>query len=147
MVLVGVSMGAATVLMASDLELPGNVKAVMADCPFSVPKAIICKVASDMGLPPKPAGVICSLGAFIYGKFRLGSASALEAVRRTKLPVLLIHGKEDTFVPCHMSQEIFDACASEKELHLFPHAGHGMSYLEDPERYEAVVRSFLQRHI
>lgn len=147
MVLVGVSMGAATVLMASDLELPSNVKAIVADCPYSTPKAIICKVAAEMGIPRKAAGVVCSAGAFLYGKFRLGAASALESVRRTKLPILLIHGKEDHFVPCHMSQEIFDACGGEKELHTFPHAGHGMCYLEDPDRYEAVVKKFLERYM
>lgn len=147
MVLVGVSMGAATVLMASDLELPENVKAVVADCPYSAPKTIICKVAAEMGIPRKAAGVICSVGAFLYGKFRLNAASAVESVGRTKLPVLLIHGEDDDFVPYHMSQEIYEACASEKELHTFPNAGHGMSYLEDPQRYEAVVGKFLQRHL
>ena len=147
MILVGVSMGAATVLMASDLELPENVKAIVADCPYSTPKAIICKVAAEMGLPRKAAGIVCSMGAFLYGKFRLGAASAVEAVRKTKLPILLIHGKDDHFVPCHMSQEIYDACVSEKELHTFPNAGHGMCYLEDPKRYEAVVEDFLKRHL
>ena len=147
MILVGVSMGAATVLMASDLELPENVKAIVADCPYSDPKAIICKVASEMGIPRKAAGVVCCAGAFLYGKFRLDEASPVKAVGRTKLPILLIHGKADNFVPCHMSQEIYDACVSEKELHTFPDAGHGMCYLEDPERYEAVVEKFLKRHV
>lgn len=147
LILAGVSMGAATVLMASDLELPGNVKAIVADCPYSSPRAIICKVAAEMGLPRKAAGVVCAMGAFLYGKFRLSAASAVESVRRTKLPVLLLHGKEDNFVPCHMSQEIYDACASEKELHIFPDAGHGMCYLEDHRRYEDVVRKFVNRYL
>ena len=37
----GVSMGATTVLMASGLNLPDNVKGIVADCPFSSPEAII----------------------------------------------------------------------------------------------------------
>ena len=146
-ILVGVSMGSATVLMASDLELPENVKAIVADCPYSTPKAIICKEAAEMGIPRKAAGVVCSIGAVVYGKFRLGASSALDAVRRTRLPILLVHGRDDDFVPCHMSQEIYDVCTSEKELHIFPNAGHGMCYLEDPQRYEAVVESFLSRHL
>lgn len=147
LILVGVSMGAATVLMASDLELPENVRAVVADCPYSAPKSIICKVAAEMGIPRKAAGLVCTIGAFVYGKFRLDASSALDAVRRTKLPILLVHGRDDDFVPCHMSQEIYDVCTSEKELHIFPNAGHGMCYLEDPQRYEAVVESFLTRHL
>lgn len=144
-ILSGVSMGAATVLMASELELPKTVCAVVADCPFSSPRAIISKVAGEMGLPKKCAAAACAMGAFLYGRFRLDSASAAEAVKHTKLPILLLHGEDDRFVPCDMSREIYEACACEKILETFPKAGHGMCYLEDPIRYEAVVSGFLAR--
>ena len=46
-------MGAATVLMASELNLPANVVGIIADCPYSSPEAIIRKVCrEDMRLPP-----------------------------------------------------------------------------------------------
>ena len=141
----GVSMGAATVLMASDLELPGTVCGIIADCPYSSPRAIIAKVAGEMGLPGKPAAAVCGLGAMLYGRFRVGAASAVKAVRSTKLPILLLHGEADTFVPCDMSRDIYEACASDKELETFPGATHGMCYLQDPQRYEAIVRAFLDR--
>lgn len=144
-ILSGVSMGAATVLMASNLPLPETVKAILADCPYSSPKAIITKVAVEMGLPGKPASVLSSLGALLYGRFRLAGASAVEAVQKTKLPVLLFHGQADRFVPCEMSREIYNACASEKMLEVFPDADHGMCYVEDPQRYETAVEAFLQR--
>lgn len=146
-ILTGISMGAATVLMASDLELPETVRGIVADCPYSSPKEIIVKVAGEMGMPPKLAGVFCGLGAFLYGHFRLGSASAADSVKRTKLPVLLLHGESDTFVPCEMSRRIYDACASEKQLETFPDASHGVSYLKDPKRYESVVQGFVARCI
>lgn len=147
LILCGVSMGATTVLMASALELPETVCAVIADCPYSSPKAIITKVAGEMGLPEKPAAAICSLGAMLYGHFRMGDCNALDCVRATRLPVLLIHGEADQLVPCDMSRELYAACASEKELQTFPGATHGMSYLEDPGRYEAAVSAFIKRHI
>lgn len=145
LILSGVSMGAATVLMASNLELPETVCAVVADCPYSSPKAIITKVAKEMGLPEKAAGALCTMGALLYGRFRFGNASAVEAVKSTKLPVLLLHGEDDQFVPCEMSREIYAACDSDKVLETFPGAGHGMCYLEDPRRYEAAVSGFLER--
>ena len=145
LILAGVSMGATTVLMASALELPDTVCAVVADCPYSTPKAIISKVAGEMGLPEKPAAAMCCLGALLYGHFRVTGCSALDSVKATKLPVLLIHGEADQLVPCDMSRDIYEACASDKELQTFPGATHGMSYLEDPQRYEATVRSFLER--
>ena len=145
LILSGVSMGATTVLMASDLELPETVCGIIADCPYSSPRDIITKVAGEFGLPRKPAAALCSLGAWLYGHFKVGDGSALDSVSRTKLPILLLHGEEDQLVPCQMSRKIYDACNSDKELQTFPGASHGMSYLEDPQRYEATVGRFLAR--
>lgn len=145
LILSGVSMGATTVLMASDLPLPDTVCAIIADCPYSAPGDIIAKVAVEMGLPRKPAMALCRLGAMLFGGFRVGSASATASVQKTELPILLLHGEEDQLVPCGMSREIYEACAADKELHTFPGASHGMCYLEDPQRYEAVVGEFLNR--
>ena len=147
LILAGVYMGATTVLMASDLELPETVCAIVADCPYSSPKAIIAKVAGEMGLPQKPAAAICCLGALLYGHFRVSGCNALDCVKATKLPVLLIHGEADQLVPCEMSRALYEACRSDKELQTFPGATHGMSYLEDPKRYEATVGGFLERCI
>ena len=59
--LYGVSMGAATVLMAGGLNLPRNVVGIVADCGYSSPAAIIRKVIRDQhlhfpGLPVDPPG-------------------------------------------------------------------------------------------
>lgn len=145
LILAGVSMGASTVLMASDLELPETVCGIVADCPYSTPQDIITKVAGELGLPRKPAAALCSLGALLFGHFRVSNGSALNSVRHTKLPILLLHGEADELVPCHMSREIYDACGADKELQTFPGASHGMCYLEDPQRYEAAVGEFLRR--
>ena len=147
LILAGVSMGAATVLMASELPLPNTVQAILADCPYSDQKRIIGKVAKERGMPAIPSVVACTAGAMIYGRFRLGQTSPLEAVKRTKIPILLLHGEDDRFVPCDMSRELFAACASPKRLETFPGAAHGTSYLSDPDRYERVVREFLQEHV
>lgn len=52
--LYGVSMGAATVLMAGGLNLPRNVVGIVADCGYSSPAAIIRKVIRDQHLPIFP---------------------------------------------------------------------------------------------
>lgn len=143
-VLSGVSMGAATVLMASSLPLPKSVKAIIADCPYSSPKAIIQKVSADVKLPPKLAYPFVVIGALLFGKFRLWQSSPVEAVRRANVPILLIHGDDDRFVPCEMSEEIFDACSSGGELVIVPGAGHALSYFVDTDRYVRKVSAFLK---
>lgn len=138
----GVSMGAATVLMASELPLPENVVGIIADCPYSTPREILCKVAREMGFPEKITYPFLQLGALVYGHFRLDSDGAVGAVGRSKLPILLIHGKEDDFVPCEMSQKIKEAGGNRVRLEVFPEATHGMSYLVDPERYRQISEEF-----
>ena len=143
-VLSGVSMGAATVLMASSLPLPDNVKAIIADCPYSSPGEIIRKVSGDIKLPPALAYPFVLIGALLFGKFKLWESSAVESVKHTRIPILLIHGDDDRFVPCEMSQKIYASCVSTAELVIIHGAGHALSYFVDTALYEKSVRDFLR---
>ena len=60
------------------------------------------------------------------------------------MPILLIHGEADRFVPCEMSKEIEDNCASHITRLTFPDAAHGISYMTDTERYEKAVAEFVE---
>ncbi len=142
-VLSGLSMGAATVLMAAELQLPENVVAIMADCPYSSPAEIIRKVSTDTHYPEKLAYPFIRLGAAVYGHFNLEETSACKAVKNTRIPILLLHGEDDRFVPCDMSRKIYSCCTENAQLHTFPGAGHGLCYMVDPVRYESVVIHFL----
>ena len=142
-VLCGISMGAATVLMASDLDLPQNILGIMADCPYASPAGIICKVAKDRGYPPKLAYPLIWLGAKLFAGLNVKESSAAESVKHAKIPILLIHGEDDRFVPCDMSREIYQNCRSEAQLCTFPDAGHGLCYILDPRRYEKICVDFL----
>ena len=144
-ILAGISMGAATVLMASELDLPSNVKGIIADCPYSSPEKIIKQECAKMKLPPRLAYPFVRLGAIIFGGFDPSSATAEMAVSRSKTPILLIHGEEDDFVPCSMSRDIYEACASDKTLVTVPLASHGLSYIVDRPRYEKEVGSFFEK--
>ena len=139
----GLSMGAATVLMAANLPLPENVCGIMADCPYSDPCDIILKVAADRKLPSKLVRPFILLSARLFGGFSLLECSAESAVQNTKIPILLIHGEDDKFVPCGMSHAIAKHCKSACQLHTFPGAGHGLCYTTAPQRYEEVTLSFL----
>ncbi len=142
-VLSGVSMGAATVLMASALPLPENVVGIVADCPFSSPEAIVRKICRDGRLPAAMMPLV-RLSARLFGRFRLDEASAVAAVRRARVPLLLIHGSDDRFVPCGMSREIA-AAAADAELVIVPGAGHALSYMVDEARYVRAVDGFVRR--
>ncbi len=143
-ILSGLSMGAATVLMAAGLELPKNVSCILADSPYSAPSAIIEKVCEDLHYPVSLCRPFIHLGARIFGGFKLNGCTAKEAVSNTKIPILLIHGEDDRLVPYSMSIEIAACSASRVVLSTFPDAGHGLSYLCDPVRYEQIICDFLR---
>ena len=144
--LFGLSMGAATVLMGCREGYPDNVRGIIADSPYSSPADIIKKVCRDEGYPPF-LYVFAELGARIFGRFRLGSCTALEAVEHSSIPILLIHGEDDRMVPCDMSRKIADACPARCTILTIPDAGHGLGYMTDPPTYERSVMDFLRHCI
>ena len=141
-ILTGISMGASTVLMAAGNPLPPNVIGVLADCGFSDAKSIIREVIRKMGLPVKLSYPFVKLGAKIFGHFDLEETSALEAMAKCTVPVILFHGENDDFVPCYMSKAVYDACQSRKFLLTVPGAGHGLSYPVAPKEYLDALRNF-----
>lgn len=142
--LYGISMGAATVLMASGLDLPENVKGIVADCPYSSVKDIICRVGKKMGLPGWLTWPLVRIGAKVYGGFDIAETDAVEAVKAAKVPILIIHGEADNFVPSEMS----DIAKHNPDLITrvtVPGADHGISYLVDEDLYRRTVAEFIQK--
>lgn len=139
-ILTGISMGGATVMIASSLPLPENVVGILSDCGYSSAKEIIKIVIKQMKLPPTLAYPFVKLGAKAFGNFDLEERVPIEAVKQAKVPIIFFHGEDDAFVPCDMSIECYNACTAPKKIMTVPGAGHGLSYLIDPEGYLAAVR-------
>lgn len=144
-ILFGVSMGAATVLMAAGFaELPQNVRAVISDCAFTSPYDVFAHILKrDYHLPPFPVMNICVEMCSKKAGYTFKEYSTLTAVKETKCPVLFIHGSEDKFVPTWMSEKNYEACGSKKKLLIVENAGHAASYYENPPLYEKAVDEFL----
>ncbi len=140
--LCGVSMGAATVLLASCMDLPAQVKGIIADAGYTSGAEIVKSVCRRRRLMPLYP-FLC-LGALLFGHFSLAQADVRAAVRRTTRPILLIHGEADPLVPCEMGRELA-ACHPDATLYTFPRAGHVLSYLLDEERYLRLVQEFETR--
>lgn len=141
-ILTGISMGASTVLMAAGSPLPRNVVGVLADCGFTSAKEIMDVVIRKMKLPPKVVYPFIKLSARIYGGFDLEADSAIEAVKRCKVPVIFFHGEDDDFVPCRMSIRNYEACPAPKQLVTVPGAGHGLSFPVAPKEYVKAADKF-----
>ena len=139
----GTSMGGATVLMTSGLELPENVRGIVSDCGFTSPKEVFTHVLNHMyHLPAFPA----IQGADFLNKklagYGMDECNAKYEVRRARVPILFIHGSADTFVPCSMCHEIYDNCASPKRKLIIEGAAHAESYYKDMAVYEKALDEF-----
>lgn len=143
----GVSMGAATVLMASDMDLPENMRGIIADCGFTSIDHIAKHVMNnEMHLMFDPFENLLDQAVLKAYKTDVDECTTLSALENAKAPVLFIHGTDDTFVPVHMTYENYKACTSEKHLLIVPGAEHAMSYYMDKEHYEEAVRRFFHRY-
>jgi fermentation-respiration switch protein FrsA (DUF1100 family) len=141
-ILTGISMGASTVMLAAGEKLPPNVIGVLADCGYTSAKAIMFDVMRKMKLPPKLCYPFVKLGAKLFGHFDLDENAPVEAMKCCTLPVIFFHGETDDFVPCDMSRQLYEACASRKQLITVPGAGHGLSFPVDQEYYLQTLREF-----
>lgn len=140
----GTSMGGATVLMASGLELPKQVKGIISDCAFTSPKYVFTHVLHSMyHLPAFPVIPIASAVNRRTAGYGMDDCNAAREVKRAKVPILFIHGDADTFVPCSMCDEIYENCASPKMKLIVKGASHAESYYKDTAAYENALNEFI----
>lgn len=142
-ILTGVSMGAATVLTASALDLPKNVVAIIADCGYTSAKEIIMATMKDMHLSPSFFYPFAIIGGKLFGHFDIDESSPIEAMKNAKVPIIFIHGDRDDFVPYEMGKRNYEACTSQKKFVTFERAGHASSYLLNQKRYSSEIEDFL----
>lgn len=140
----GTSMGGATVLMMSSLELPEQVKGIVSDCAFTSPKEVFSHVLKSMyHLPAFP---VMNISNFLNKKFAgygLDECNAAREVKKAKVPILFIHGSGDTFVPYSMCETMYENCASSKKKLIIEGAAHAECYYKDTDAYENALTEFI----
>lgn len=140
----GTSMGGATVLMTSGLELPQQVKGIISDCGFTSPREVFTHVLKHMiHLPAFPMIQLADRLNRKRAGYGLDQCNAAVEVRKAKVPILLIHGSADTFVPCSMCDTIYENCGSPKQKLIVEGAAHAESYYKDKTAYENALNQFI----
>ena len=148
-VLFGESMGAATVLLASELNLPPNVKCVIADSSYSNAYEELKYCVEKIGhLPSFLLLPVANFFSKTVNKCDLKKVNPIGSVKKTALPILFIHGLKDNFVPAYMSKAMYDVSNKELcSLYLTQNAIHIQSYAVDTENYKNVFSSFIEKWI
>lgn len=145
--LLGVSMGAATVLMMSDKIPENSVKGIIADCSYtSAWDEFKYQLKVSFHLGTFPILYICDLLCRIYAHYSFKDASPVQCVKNAKVPVLFIHGTDDDFVPFYMEKELYSACTSKKKMVAVEGAVHARSYFKNSALYEKELNDFFSEN-
>jgi alpha-beta hydrolase superfamily lysophospholipase len=144
--LLGISMGAATVMMTVGKNLPSNVKAACEDCGYtSAWDEFAWQLKKIFHLPKFPILYAAEMVVRIRGKYPIREANPLKAVQKSHIPILFIHGTADDFVPTHMVYKLYNYANYPKELCLIDDGEHAIARFKDPEKYYTSVLSWFSR--
>ncbi len=143
LILDGISMGGATVIFSTSLQMPDNVLGMIDDCGYYSAKEQIQHVMKLMKIPVFPFYHVANGFCRLFAGYSFSEIDAREHLARTSIPMLFIHGEADDFVPCDMGRAAYESCASKKSIFVCPNASHGTSYVEQTERCQQMLREFL----
>ncbi len=145
----GQSMGASTALMmAGDERTSNKITAVISDCAYTDAYSMFGdKITEWFYLPPFPIVDTACFVLRMRGGYNLKDASAIDAVVKSRIPTLFIHGSEDDMISVQMSQDLYDAAGGPKELLIVEGAGHAQAQDKDPEAYYGAIAAFLEEYL
>lgn len=140
----GQSMGAATALMmAGEERLPDNIIAVISDCAYTDAYSMFGeKIKEWFHLPAFPLVDSACVALRLRGGYDLKAASAIDAVAKSNVPILFIHGEDDAMINVQMSRDLYEAAQCRKELLIVEDAGHAQAQDKDPELYYGTIKKF-----
>lgn len=142
--LCGISMGAASVLLALRRPLPRQVAGAVADCGYDSAENEVLSIGRRNHLPARLLLPFMDIWARLLGHFSFYDADAASALAESTLPVLLIHGTADRFVPCDCARRLAEK--RDCETLFVEGAPHALACLFDPDGYKAAVAAFITRH-
>ncbi len=141
--LYGVSMGGATVMMASELIKQKQVKGIIADCGFS---SCYNQVRSCISkIPEHPLMDTVNMYSKIFGKYNMKIVTSEKSLSNSEIPLLIIHGRKDSFVPCLNLDLCYQASKSKiKDFLYVDNAIHATSCIDGSQDYDRKIKEFLK---
>lgn len=146
-VLHGVSMGGATVMMASGDNLKPYIKAIIEDCGYS---SVVSQFYGNLKdtFPFIPGDILQSASVVTKNKYgwSFWEASSIKQLEKSTLPMLFIHGDADDFVPIkHLYKNYKAKKNGYKEMWVAEGAVHANSFQKHTAEYKQHCLQFLQK--
>lgn len=146
--LFGISMGGATVMMASGHDLPKQVRCIVEDCGYtSIKEELKYQTKKRFGIPSFPLLNAMSLWTRIFCGYSIRKdGNAVRQVKNSSVPILFIHGEADDFVPYKMHKKLYKSAGAEKDSYTVENAGHCQSKKTDENGYFEAVSRFVKQY-
>jgi uncharacterized protein len=140
--LFGTSMGAVAILKAIH-DYGFEPKGILIECPFGTMYETVCARFDEMEVPSFPmAGLLTFWGGAVNGFWAFDHNPSTYA-KSVKCPTLLMHGAKDTRVSIKEIVEIFGNLQGEKDLVIYPEAGHENYLNKYKDLWKSNIGSFL----
>ena len=146
-ILHGFSMGAGTVMNVIRNNDPAIKFAVSDSGFYSMRKVMKYKIRHDYHFPATPIYEFAYLYYVIATGDRYHKMKPIDSVKKTNIPLLIIHGSADDFVTVKHAYKLNEVTNSYHELLIIDGAGHTLSYRTDKIKYEAALRKFIDKFI
>lgn len=142
--LLGESMGGAIVLQ--ELELNPAVDFCISLCPYSDLEVLFRYHLGRYRIRGFLQDLSIKLANGFFHKRtggELSQVSPKSSLVHSKVPLLIIHGGNDDYVPTKMSREIYNARKDGTTLQIIPDATHAFSVAKNPELFWKSMEEFL----
>ena len=121
-------------------------------------RSLGCAMAADLATRVPAAGLILESGFPHRGamakvhyplvfseRFLSGRFDTLSRLKRINIPVLVVHGDQDTIVPLRLGRRLFEAAPEPKTWYEIKGADHNDTYLVGGENYFRELRETIDR--
>lgn len=146
--LFGVSMGASTVMYYLGLKVPKQVKTAIADCGYaSINGELTYELKRLFNLPSVPLIPTANLYTQALAHYSLYDGETAQTLKHNRIPLFIIHGTKDTFVPTSNAKLNYQNDSGPKKLWLVKGAKHARSYQKNPALYQKRVLSWTAKYL
>jgi len=141
--LIGVSMGAGICMQTLAIE---KVDFLIEDCGYSDFKDEVKHQLKRSPLVPLyPSYWLTRMFVYLLAGYDLNKTSPVAALEQTDIPIMVVHGTDDNYVPFYMASIIYDNIKNNnKRFFEAEGTGHATAYEDHPLEYREQVYKFLK---
>lgn len=141
----GESMGAATVLQYCSIDK--RIDFCIEDCGYSdVFDLFRHRLKEDYKINFIPLLYIADILMKFKYSWNFKSASPITFIKDIDIPILFIHGDKDDYVPTYMVYDLFNSKTTGiRDIYIAKDAKHADALISNPNKYDAVIGSFLDK--